>query len=857
MPPMTTQPTSRIKKLSSFPHRNSHKQSSAAKPSGDIKHNGNMTLPGYNINSKNTNQAYDERAVKGGSLFRGKFKRSGGSMGSRKGGGGSSDDLDASRRGEVVRKSSISNAQCSAPISGPSKSCSPESNLLSQSKHDCQSNMPVYKTTSLLAESLSLTNHKQNGTKSRPLAQDHAFASISSHTEQGKMPLHLNVLHDKAIKMAFTEIHNSSELGGVDSTSAYLGDESSIHNRKNFSSLFAAKTATGTATCRPVVAKESNYNDLSSQNNNEKNDALREFICHKETEVNLNNPEISETGDKPLSHASRSVSIAHPHASAPTLHTLKEDRVWNPSRVLVPVQGSDDAFLNYATRNESLGNSSISDVCNFVAPAILASCPDNVFGFYSKCLGTNFPMNSSLSSALSEARAVSEVDNDDTHISPFRSIVLGKAVVVPVSPSNISMDDSNSGSLSWATGFFVLRQNYLLEYEEGDQLDGRPKGYAHLEFATVSAHADFSNSLELSFCEKAKNLNQRRKLIMRLESQPKRDRWIYLLMKAAKLVIEDLYVTDKRLGRGRYATVMSATRRTYDNCLTGQVTKGSPARALKIIDKKMFWDRVRKGKERASTLIREVVVQATLTAELPRSQSRSTYLKIFGLFETSDTLVLELELLKGTDLFYHISARGVLHEREAAFIMRDILDCLSLMRRVGVAHRDLKPANILMCKSNETNGIAVKVGDFGMSTTVGVDNLVRGRCGTPGYVAPEILSAGPSTGYANKADLFSAGVTLYIMLCGYEPFYGESDAELVAANKVARVEFPESDWACVSNEAKELIVNLMEVNPDNRIEVNVALKHPWILKMLLQSNDHSNNLILSEGVQDEVACIVS
>jgi calcium/calmodulin-dependent protein kinase I len=124
------------------------------------------------------------------------------------------------------------------------------------------------------------------------------------------------------------------------------------------------------------------------------------------------------------------------------------------------------------------------------------------------------------------------------------------------------------------------------------------------------------------------------------------------------------------------------------------------------------------------------------------------------------------------------------------------------MKRIGLAHRDIKPANVLMCQTNR-HGPAAKVGDFGMSTFVDVDGQVRGRCGTPGYVAPEIFSAGVHGGYGNKVDIFSAGVTLYVMLCGYEPFYGETDEELVAANKEARVEFTEADWSGISMEARD------------------------------------------------------
>jgi serine/threonine protein kinase len=168
--------------------------------------------------------------------------------------------------------------------------------------------------------------------------------------------------------------------------------------------------------------------------------------------------------------------------------------------------------------------------------------------------------------------------------------------------------------------------------------------------------------------------------------------------------------------------------------------------------------------------------------------------RLHNIFETGEKLVLELELLKGTDLFQHVSSHGTLGEVEAAHIMRDLLSCLNLLDQVGIAHRDIKPANLLMCQDDHINGEKIKIADYGMASFVGVDNLVRGRCGTPGFVAPEILVTGANGGYCNKVDMFSAGVTLYVMLSGYEPFYGESDAELIDANRKAKVDFPHADW---------------------------------------------------------------
>ena len=294
------------------------------------------------------------------------------------------------------------------------------------------------------------------------------------------------------------------------------------------------------------------------------------------------------------------------------------------------------------------------------------------------------------------------------------------------------------------------------------------------------------------------------------------------------MTIHDLYDVDESdeaiiFGEGRYAKVRPAKRKDrrrsmsfsgsrlqatksqeclwndssndgYDggkkssNDLAGAVEYQC---ALKIIDKTEFWTRVKKGRERVDTLVREAAVQATLSV---LGAETSGLLRLLNIFETSEQLVLELELLKGIDLFQHISSRGVLDEVEAAHIMRDLLNCLIVLDRIGVAHRDIKPANLLMCHDEKDKGSRIKLADYGMASFVGVDNLVRGRCGTPGFVAPEILLARVNGGYGNKVDMFSAGVTLYVMLAGYEPFYGESDDELIKANREAKVDFPHSDW---------------------------------------------------------------
>lgn len=469
----------------------------------------------------------------------------------------------------------------------------------------------------------------------------------------------------------------------------------------------------------------------------------------------------------------------------------------------------------------------------------------------------------------------------------------------------ISSSSSSSAPTlqQWSSGILILRQNYLLEFDRDHDFSVSliPRGYVHLHYATCHVHKDFSDAFQLHFYSSPCSKSDKRILLIRIETdsnttvrkiqsqsmhatditsntseesvnsrqkvEEERSYWMACLRKAASLSLHDLYefpvhtlpdgtqsngeslaVGDVGiLGKGQYVTVRAARRR--NDCQETTLHEASSINdsgekyfncALKFFDKNKFWKMVVSGRERADTLVREASVQATLSVKAEAGMD--SFLRLRGFFETSDSIALEFELLDGTDLFQYISSKGVLNENEAAYVTRDILQCLRTMNRLGLAHRDIKPANILMCPKREgpdapTGSLQystplAKVADFGMSAFVGVDGHVRGRCGTPGYVAPEIFSAGLQ-GYSNKVDIFSTGVTLYVMLCGYEPFYGETEAELVAANKKSEnVDFPEEEWAQVSPEAIDLVKRMMDPNPNTRCNAKQALLHPWLANKL-------------------------
>lgn len=140
-----------------------------------------------------------------------------------------------------------------------------------------------------------------------------------------------------------------------------------------------------------------------------------------------------------------------------------------------------------------------------------------------------------------------------------------------------------------------------------------------------------------------------------------------------------------------------------------------------------------------------------------------------------------------------------------------------------VVHRDLKPENLLFRDRSPTSDILVT--DFGLAKLLDDQIVLKTACGTPNYVAPEILM---QRGYGKQVDIWSLGVILFILLCGYPPFYNESDAVLFELIMKGCFKFDERYWSEVSKEAKHLISNMLVVDPVKRYDTYQILAHPWI-----------------------------
>ncbi|XP_049625885.1 calcium/calmodulin-dependent protein kinase type 1G [Suncus etruscus] len=192
------------------------------------------------------------------------------------------------------------------------------------------------------------------------------------------------------------------------------------------------------------------------------------------------------------------------------------------------------------------------------------------------------------------------------------------------------------------------------------------------------------------------------------------------------------------------------------------------------------------------------------------------------IYESSTHYYLVMQLVSGGELFDRILERGVYTEHDASLVIRQVLSAVQYLHENGIVHRDLKPENLLYLTPEENSRIMIT--DFGLSK-MEQSGVMSTACGTPGYVAPEVLAQKP---YSKAVDCWSIGVITYILLCGYPPFYEETESKLFEKIKEGYYEFESPFWDDISESAKDFICHLLEKDPEERFTCDKALQHPWI-----------------------------
>lgn len=271
--------------------------------------------------------------------------------------------------------------------------------------------------------------------------------------------------------------------------------------------------------------------------------------------------------------------------------------------------------------------------------------------------------------------------------------------------------------------------------------------------------------------------------------------------------VEDKYELKDVLGTGAFSQVRLAESK-----------ESGKMYAIKIIDKKAL-----KGKE--DSLENEIRVLKRL--------DHINVVKLLEAYESRTCVYLVMELVTGGELFDRIVEKGSYSEKDAADLIKQVLSAVAYMHEEGVVHRDLKPENLLYYSPDADSKIMIS--DFGLSK-MEESGVMATACGTPGYVAPEVLAQKP---YGKAVDVWSIGVISYILLCGYPPFYDENDANLFAQILKGEFEFDSPYWDDISDEAKDFIRSLMCVNVEHRLTCHTALEHCWITGKQSERNIHA------------------
>uniref|UniRef100_A0A8C1ZFF7 calcium/calmodulin-dependent protein kinase n=1 Tax=Cyprinus carpio TaxID=7962 RepID=A0A8C1ZFF7_CYPCA len=271
------------------------------------------------------------------------------------------------------------------------------------------------------------------------------------------------------------------------------------------------------------------------------------------------------------------------------------------------------------------------------------------------------------------------------------------------------------------------------------------------------------------------------------------------------------------------ATIVTSTRFTDEYQLYEELGKGAFSVVRRCVKKST-------GQEYAAKIINTKKLSARDHQKLEREARICRLLKHPNIVRLHDSIseegfhYLVFDLVTGGELFEDIVAREYYSEADASQCINQILESVNHIHQHDIVHRDLKPENLLL--ASKMKGAAVKLADFGLAIEVQGDQQAWfGFAGTPGYLSPEVLRKDP---YGKPVDIWACGVILYILLVGYPPFWDEDQHKLYQQIKAGAYDFPSPEWDTVTPEAKNLINQMLTINPAKRITAEQALKHPWV-----------------------------
>jgi calcium/calmodulin-dependent protein kinase I len=267
--------------------------------------------------------------------------------------------------------------------------------------------------------------------------------------------------------------------------------------------------------------------------------------------------------------------------------------------------------------------------------------------------------------------------------------------------------------------------------------------------------------------------------------------------------IGDHYVIKNFLGKGSFSTVkLGTSKKTKEDV------------AIKIIEKNSIDIKVESLKTEVKILM---------------NVKHPNIVNLLDVFEDNDKVYLLMELMTGGELFDRIcnDFPNGYSEKQSSILIRKIIAAVKYLHEKGIIHRDLKPENLLFTTPDKDSA-EIKISDFGLAKSWSGDMLVKTACGSPNYVAPEVL-LNEKHGYSFACDMWSVGVVLYVLLCGFCPFFDECTPALFASITSGNYSFPSPYWDDISDDAKDLVRNLLVVDPTKRYTPDQALAHRWLV----------------------------
>ena len=279
------------------------------------------------------------------------------------------------------------------------------------------------------------------------------------------------------------------------------------------------------------------------------------------------------------------------------------------------------------------------------------------------------------------------------------------------------------------------------------------------------------------------------------------------------------YAKEKRLGSGSYSTVYMAKQKEDQKLY-----------AVKVVKKAKLDKADKIGLQQEISIL--------------RSLDNPLVMKLYHVYDSINYYQLVTELVEGGELFQRIVEKESYSELEARKVVTNLLTAVAYLHANNVVHRDLKPENVLMV--SKTDDAAIKLVDFGFAKERLDGKELESSIGTPSFAAPEVLCGRP---YNDKVDVWSTGVIVYMVLCGYPPFYDKNQAHLYKKIKQGRYAFHAKTWGHTSLSVRDLIHKMLTVDPDKRASSAELLRHPWFSEDILHISLATHTVLKASGLR--------